>query len=57
VLVIGQASGGSFIVTIPFALSRIGMTWSLLAGMGRWGVKIVQQSDGLSEQMKKGLVI
>jgi hypothetical protein len=57
VLVIGQASKGSFIVTIPFALSRIGMTWSLLAGMGRWGVKIVQQSDGLSEQMKKGLVI
>ena len=56
-LVIGQASEGTFIVTIPFALSRIGMTWSLLAGMGRWGVKIVQQSDGLSEQMKKGLVI
>ncbi|MBC2666679.1 MFS transporter [Novosphingobium flavum] len=39
VLAMGQLSELVFIVTIPFALSRIGMKWSLLLGMGLWGVR------------------
>jgi nucleoside transporter len=41
VLAIGQASEVIFIVTIPFVLSRIGMKWGLLAGMGMWGVRFL----------------
>jgi nucleoside transporter len=41
VLAIGQTSEVIFIVTIPFVLSRIGMKWGLLAGMGMWGVRFL----------------
>jgi MFS family permease len=41
VLAIGQASEVLFIVTIPWVLSKIGMKWGLLAGMGMWGVRFV----------------
>lgn len=39
VLAIGQASEVAFIVTIPYALARLGMKWSILLGMGMWGVR------------------
>jgi nucleoside transporter len=41
VLAIGQASEVVFILTIPFVLSRIGMKWALLFGMGMWGVRFL----------------
>lgn len=41
VLAIGQASEVVFIMTIPWVLKRIGMKWSLLAGMFLWGVRFL----------------
>jgi nucleoside transporter len=40
-LAIGQASEVAFIVIIPFVLRTIGMKWSLLGGMGMWGVRFI----------------
>ncbi|SLK09124.1 nucleoside transporter [Novosphingobium mathurense] len=39
VLAVGQASEAIFVVTIPFALARLGMKWALFAGMVMWGVR------------------
>lgn len=39
VLAIGQASEVIFIVTIPYALARFGLKWSILVGMGMWGAR------------------
>jgi nucleoside transporter len=53
VLAIGQISEVIFIVTIPPVLARIGMKWSLLLGMGMWGIRFIlfafapQQGDAL----------
>jgi nucleoside transporter len=41
VLAIGQMSEVLFIVTIPAVMVRIGMKWSLLLGMGMWGIRFV----------------
>jgi nucleoside transporter len=41
VLAIGQISEVMFIVTIPLVLARIGMKWSLLLGMGLWGIRFL----------------
>lgn len=41
VLAIGQVSEVVFIVTIPFALAWLGIKWSILLGMGMWGVRFV----------------
>ncbi len=39
VLALGQVSEILCILTIPFVLSRIGMKWALLLGMGMWGIR------------------
>ncbi|MBW4330785.1 MFS transporter [Stakelama sp. CBK3Z-3] len=40
-LAIGQISEVIFIITIPFALSRIGMKWALALGMATWSVRFL----------------
>jgi len=39
VMALGQISELVFIMTIPWAISRIGIKWALLLGMGLWGVR------------------
>lgn len=39
ILAMGQLSELVFIMTIPWALARIGMKWALLLGMGLWAVR------------------
>jgi nucleoside transporter len=39
VMALGQVSEVLCIITIPFVLSRIGMKWGLLLGMGMWGIR------------------
>ncbi|MFC2360433.1 MAG: MFS transporter, partial [Actinomyces dentalis] len=39
VMSLGQLSEVAFILTIPWALKRIGMKWSLFGGMVMWGVR------------------
>lgn len=39
VMALGQVSEVLCIITIPFVLSRIGMKWALLLGMGMWGIR------------------
>lgn len=38
---LGQLSEVVFIATIPFVLSKIGMKWTLLVGIGMWAVRFL----------------
>ena len=60
VLALGQISEVAFIVTIPWALSRIGMKWALAVGMGMWAVRyllFVLATDGVPTAAVVGIAL